>query len=194
MHDKIAKFPVYAALVIIISAMALAGCSSSSTSSSTPSSTQQPAAQTQQSGQQSGQQGGQQGSQQGQKHDGQDMQEMQTKLLTRVAEILGVSTESLTTAYQNAMQSVMGDKTPGQGGQGTPPEKPSGEGDQKPPEGGQPPTDGQGGQGGGHGGPDMSGVYSKVAEALGLTAEKVQAAFEQAQKELMPSGGSRQIE
>jgi hypothetical protein len=33
----------------------------------------------------------------------------------------------------------------------------------------------------------MSGVYSKVAETLGLTVDKVTAAFEQARKELMPA-------
>lgn len=188
MQKKIAKLPVYFALVIIITAaMILTGCSSGSTSSTPAStSTTQPAAQTQQStttGQQGSQQSGQQDGRQG----GQDRQATQTKLLARVAELLGVSSDKLTAAYETAMKSVMGDKAPsGSGTQGTPP---SGASQGTPP---QPPSDnrtggGPGGQGGGKGGPDMSGVYAQIATELGLTTEKVTEAFETAQKELMPA-------
>ena len=186
MHKKFARVPVYITMVIIIAAMLLAGCSStgsssSSTPASTPSSSGQPA-----QGQQSGQQGEQQGGQKG-GPGGQDMQAMQARLLARVAEILGVSSDSLKTAYEAAVKEVMGNKAPS--GSGQPPSGGS--------QGGTPPTPpsdnrtggpgGQGGPGGGKGGPDMSGVYARVASALGLTTEKVQAAFEQAQKELMPA-------
>lgn len=189
MHKRFAQIPVYITLVIIVAAALLAGCGSTATGStpaSTPAGSSQPA-QDQQGSQQSGQQGGQQGGGKG-GPGGQDFQAMQTKLLARVAEILGVSTESLTTAYQSAIKEVMGNMTPPSGaGQGQPPSV--GTQGQPPSSGGtppMPPSDNRTGGPGGRGGPDMSGVYSKVASALGLTAEKVQAAFEQARTELMP--------
>jgi hypothetical protein len=183
-QKNLGQLPVYFALVILLAGVLLTGCSSaqpaaSSGTQSTPAATApasqtQPASQAQPASQTtstSGQQGGKQG--------GQDMQAQQTKLLARVAEILGVSTDSLTTAYNAALKSVMGDKSSSTTAPGQPP---------------QPPTDGKAGGSGGtppSGGqgkaPDMSGLYSKVADALGLTVDKVTAAFEQAQKELMPT-------
>jgi len=160
-------------LMIVIPAMIGTGCSSGSASqspASTASTQEQPAARTQQTTAAQGQQDGQKG--------GQDMQALQQKLLARVAGILGVSPDSLTTAYEAAMTSVMGDRAASATTvQGTPPQPPS---DNKTPH--------QGGQGGpGKGGPDMSAIYSKIAGALGLTTEKVTAAFDQAREELMPS-------
>lgn len=190
MHKKLAQIPVCTALVMVIAVLLLTGCGSTATGSnpaSTLSGPSQPA-QDQQGIQQGNQQSGQQGGGKG-GPGGQDWQAMQAKLLARVAEILGVSSESLTTAYESAMKEVMGNMTPPSlPNQGQPP---SGDNQGTPP---MPPSDnrtgGPGRQGGG-GGPDMSAVYSKVASALGLTAEKVQAAFEQARTELMPERQSR---
>jgi hypothetical protein len=175
-HKRSSQITAYFALAVILAGVILAGCAGGSASQapassgtqSTPAATT-PASQTTST---SGQQGGKQG--------GQDMQAQQTKLLARVAEILGVSTDSLTTAYEAAIKSVMGDKAPSGSTPGQPPQPPSG----TPPsgqQGGTPPSGGQ------NKAPDMSGVYSKIAASLGLTADKVTAAFEQAQKELMPT-------
>jgi hypothetical protein len=176
LNCKSAHLPLLLTLLFVMTALVLPACEASDASqSATPSSTSiQPAGQTQQTTSGSSQQGGRQ--------DGQDIQK---KLLARVAEILGVSSDALTAAYESAIKSVMGDRVPAGGTQGTPP---SGSNPGTPP---APPsdnrTDGPGGQPGARGSFDMSGVYSKVAQSLGLTTEKVQAAFEQAQKELMPS-------
>jgi Spy/CpxP family protein refolding chaperone len=68
-----------------------------------------------------------------------------------------------------------------------------GGGNPPPPQGGQngqPPQGSQDRQGKGM---DISAIYSKIAEKLGLTVEKVTAAFEQARKEFTPGQNQSQI-
>jgi hypothetical protein len=175
-----------AALGGILSGIVLAGCSSGSSSQTTA-----PAAQTQQqtnqstqlqtttSGQQSSNASGQQPSNtSGQPPSGQGQEGMK-KVIARAATILGVSESALTTAFDAAMQA----------------NRPSGSDNKTPPSGqpptqgqssGQQPPQGQSGQGQPPSGSSdmMTSVYSKIAAALNLSADKVKAAFEQAQTEL----------
>jgi type II secretory pathway pseudopilin PulG len=160
------------ALVAILSAVVLAGCSSGSSSQ-----TAAPAAQTQQQTTQPTQQqtttsGQQPTTTSGQQPSGQGQESMK-KVVARAATILGVSETDLTTAFDAAMKA----------------NRPSGS-DNKTPPSGQPPsgqtTSGQSGQGQPPSGSSdmMTSVYSKIATALNLSADKVKAAFEQAQSEL----------
>jgi len=112
----------------------------------------------------------------GQRGQEQNMQEMRSKLLSRVAEILGVSTESLTAAYEAGVKKVMGNRQApaGSSAAGQPPQPPS--------ENMTPPSGGWGNQQ-----PDMSSLYSEIAQSLNLTVDRVTAAFDQARKELIPS-------
>ena len=154
----------------------LAGCSSGGSSQTTA-----PAAQTQQQTNQSTQQqtntsGQQPSTTSGQKPSGQGQEGMK-KVITRAAAILGVTESALTTAFESAMKEV--------GGSAGRPGGPGGSDNKTPPSG--PPPSGQTGQQGQapSGSSDMmKSVYAKVATALSLTTEKVQAAFEQAQSEL----------
>lgn len=170
-------------LYAILSASLLAGCDSGNSQSLSPAGqTQQESAQPVQQSDQSGQQlqQGVQG-QQGQPPSGRG-QEAMKQLIAKAAVILGVSESDLSTAFEDAMKEMGGGRVGpgGPGGSGEPPsgEKPSGEppsGQQPPQGGGQPPS----------GASDMmKDVYASIAASLGLTTEKVQAAFEQARAEL----------
>jgi len=177
---------IAAVLAIIAVIIAAAGCSSSTTTSSSGASNAQ--AVNQQSGQQPQQGQGIQGA--GQRGPGID----NSKLLARVAEILNVSFDKLTTAFNNAMpRRTEGDRT------GTPPSRVPADGSGTPPTGtppggngtppgGTPPADGQQGQ------PAQPGqftlpddVIQKIASELGLSADTVSSAFKQAMSELQPS-------
>jgi hypothetical protein len=167
-----------AALGAILSGILLAGCSSGSGSQTTA-----PAVQTQQQTNQAAQQqtntsGQQPSNTSGQPPSGQGQEGMK-KVIVRAATILGVSESDLTTAFNTAMQA----------------NRPSGSDNKTPPSGqpptqgqssGQQPPQGQSGQGQPPSGSSdmMTGVYSKIATALNLSADKVKAAFEQAQSEL----------
>lgn len=170
---------ICAALCALLFGILLAGCSSGSSTT-----TAAPAAQ-----QQSGQQGQQvqqtQQNGQGQPPAGQGPADM-TQIIAKAAAILGVSESDLSAAWEDAMQEL----GPGVPGGGTPPSggPPSGQ----PPEGerpegghsGQQPPQGEGGQAPPGPFDMMAGVYAGVAEALNLTTEAVQSAFEQARSEL----------
>ncbi len=152
------------ALAAVLSAILLAGCSSGGSAQTT-----EHAAQTQQQTTQSTQQqtttSGQQPS--GQPPSGQGQESMK-KVIAGAATILGVSESALTTAFEDAMKA----------------NRPAGSDNMTPPSGQKP--SGQPGQGQAPSGSSdmMTGVYSKIATALNLSADKVQAAFEQAQSEL----------
>ena len=169
------------AIVLIIAAVMVAGCSSGATQStpaSTGQSVQQSTPQTtqsttqQSSGQQSGTQSGQQAS--GQAPDNSKMD----AVMTRAAAILGVSTDSFKKAFENAMGKS--------GNVGQPPSPPGDNmtagGPPSQPSSGQQPsasTSGSSAQG-----PDMTATYTKMATELNLTADAIQKAMTQAQQEL----------
>ena len=118
------------------------------------------------------------------------MKAAQDKLLASVAGNLGVSTESLTAASEAALKSLKEARDSAQSEQVTPPTPPAIEGNQmgniQPPCGG-PRGDFR------KGAPDRSAYYNKIAESLGngMTAEKVQAAFEQAFQALRPAAETK---
>ena len=120
--------------------------------------------------------------------------EQQTRIIARAAEILGISTDNLTSAYETARKSIKPRRGPSDNRTGDRPD------DAPPP----PPrsdngTDRQcnnppppGGQGGPDRKEDKQAIYTRVAELLGLPADKVIAAFEQAEKELKPDNNQQQ--
>jgi hypothetical protein len=181
MHRKL--LIVAAALTIIATIVTAAGCGGSSTTTSQPSiSDTQSATQAASSTQTAQAQSQNQDKGQGQKGPQMD----NTKLLARVAEILNVSVDTLTTAYNNAMpQRTDGTGTPPSGTPptGTPPSgtPPAGDGIQP---GGTPPTDGQR-QPGQFSLPDD--IIQQIATELGLSTDTVSSAFKQAMSELQAS-------
>jgi hypothetical protein len=112
------------------------------------------------------------------------------KMFARAAEILGITEDQLTGAFQEAQKSVFGDAPTPSGISGQQPEPPSGTSGQpsKPPSGPsgqQPPSHGQG--------PDqesMQKVYSKMSQILNIAADKISSAMDQARQELQ-TGTSR---
>jgi hypothetical protein len=179
------------AFVVILISISLAGCSTGSSQNTSSTSTQQSSSTT--SGQPStnGATQQQQTNSQGQQQPGASNM---TAILSRAAEILGISSEKLTTAFQNAMPqggpSGSGQQgqpsTPPSGEQGEPPASPSGEQ-------GQPPTPPSGQQGQPSTPPSgqqmtqsqpMTGVYEKMAEELNISADDIASAMQQAEEEL----------
>jgi hypothetical protein len=157
--------------MLIITSICLIGCgsdassaSSSSKQSSTPAAQQQPTS--------SGQQPPARGNDQNMKN-----------MLAKAAEILGISTDKLTSAFEAAQASMgpTGGQQPPQGGQPPTGQPPSGQQSQT----GQQPTSGQQPTGQPpQGGPNMQALYDKMAETLGISADKIASAFEQAAKAL----------
>jgi hypothetical protein len=177
--------------VVVLIGSCLAGCSASSSQNTTSATGQEssPAATGQQSTSQSAQQ--QKPGSQGQQPPGASNM---TEILSRAAEILGISSEKLTTAFQNAMPqggpSGSGQQgqpsTPPSGQQGEPPAAPSGEQ-------GQPPTPPSGEQGQSSTPPSgqqmtqsqfMTDIYEKMAEELNISADDIASAMQQAEEEL----------
>jgi hypothetical protein len=177
MHRKL--LIVAAVLTITATIVIVAGCGGSSTTPAQPStsdasSATQAASSTHTTPDQSQSQG---------KEKGQNGPQMDnTRLLARVAEILNVSVDKLTTAFNNALpKRIDGTRTPASGmpPSGTPPEgseiKPTG----------TPPVDGQRGQPGQFSFPDD--VMQQIAAELGLSTDTVSSAFKQAMSELQAS-------
>jgi hypothetical protein len=180
--SKVMKILLSASIIVLIMALWV-GCSNSS-GSSTPGSNQ-PASSSAQNkpdstGQQANPSGGQQ---QGNRPMGGDNSQM-NQVAVRAAEILGVSEDEFVAAFQTAVSNHM-PKGPGEGGQqppqseppesmGEPPEQPEGE-----------PPEMQPGQQGGQGPAfEMEEIYEEMAEILGLSADDIASAFQQAQQEL----------
>jgi len=198
MLKKLEPLPVYFALVIILVGIVLTGCSASGAGqSSAPVDQQSSPVSTQGQSMLSNQQTSSTQTQQQTATSGQqtpapaDSQRMD-KIFSRVAEILGVTEDQLTKAFQQAMPSVSGAQPPS--GQQQPPAPPSGQLQPPPtlpsdntsgssPSGQQPPQQGQR-PSAASGGPDMTSAYSKMAEILNISADKISSAFEQAQNEL----------
>jgi len=90
-------------------------------------------------------------------------------MLNQVAEILGISAGEVTSAFEQAQASLFSGRQP----EGQPPEP-----GQQPPQG-QPPESGEGPPAR-PGGPDMTALYDEMANILGISADEISAAFEQA--------------
>jgi hypothetical protein len=104
------------------------------------------------------------------------------QMLSRVAEILNISEEDFTAAFQEAMSANMPQRPSGS----EQPPQTQGEPPQQPPEqseGGF--SNGQLGQRSGqHPGFDMQKIYEQLAEKLGISADDIASAFDQARQEL----------
>jgi hypothetical protein len=111
---------------------------------------------------------------------------------SRAAQILGITEAQLTSAFQQAQESVFGKAptgTPPSGMSGQqPPAPPSGTSGQQPPQlpsgtsGQQPPQGGQGPNA-----ESMQKLYSKMAEILNISADKISSAMDQARQEMQPT-------
>ncbi len=169
------------AIAILVGSLSGCGAAETQTQSTTP--TQQsvttPSQQTTtQTGSQSADQSSQPAAGQQAPSGGQDM----TKILTRAAEILGVDSEKFTAAFENARpQGGPSDNgtrgqpsSPPSGQSGEPPAAPTGQQGEEPPSGQQ----GQDGKG------FMTEIYTSMAEELGVSADKIEAAMSQAMQEL----------
>jgi hypothetical protein len=182
MHRKL--LIAAAALAIIATIVTAAGCGGSSTTSS-QSSTSDASSATQAASSTQTTQDQSQNPDKGQGKNGPRMDN--TRLLARVAEILNVSVDNLTTAYNNAMpKRTDGTGTPPSGmpptgtqRSGTPP---ADDGTQP---GGTPPADGQKGQPREFSLPDD--VIQQIASELSLSTDTVSSAFKQAMSELQAS-------
>ena len=94
-------------------------------------------------------------------------------MLNQVAEILGISASEVTSAFEQAQASVFSGQQP----EGQPPEP-----GQQPPQG-QPPESGE--EPSAHSeGPDMTALYEEMVSILGISADDISAAFEQARQGL----------
>jgi hypothetical protein len=104
------------------------------------------------------------------------------QMLSKVAQILNVPEDQFTAAFQEAMSANMPQRPSGS----EQPPQTQGEPPQQPPEqseGGF--SNGQPGQRSGqHPGFDMQKIYEQVAEKLGISADDIASAFEQARQEL----------
>ena len=180
MFRNLRKLATGIAFVVILISISLAGCSTGLSQNTSSSSGQQssPVTASQQSDNQSAQR--QQPGSPGQQPPGASNM---TEVLSRAAEILGISSEKLTTAFQNAMPQG---GSSGSGQQGQPPTAPSGQQGQSPT-----PPSGQQGQ------PStlpsgqqmtqsqlMTDVYEKMAEELNISADDIASAMQQAEEEL----------
>lgn len=198
MAEKLKYLQVFLAFMVILIGLVMAGCSAGSTAQpasqeqtvstpATPSSgTGAPASST---GTQSNN-GAPNGSRSG-RPGGQDM----SQVMSRAAGILGITEAQFTSAFQQAQTSVFGAMPGGTPGQ-QPPSDSSGQrpqhayadnaSGQRPPSGtsGQQPP--QGGWGSNSG--SMLKIYSKMADILNISADKISSAMDQARQELQTTG------
>ena len=180
MFRNLRKLATGIAFVVILISISLAGCSTNSAQNPSSSSGQQSSSTTseQQSVNQSTQQ--QQPGSPGQQPPGASNM---TAILTRAAEILGISSDDFIAAFNNAMPEG---GASGSGQQGQPPTAPSGQQ-------GQPPTPPSGEQGQPSTPPSgqqmsqsqsMTEIYEKMAVELNISADDIAKAMEQAEEEL----------
>jgi hypothetical protein len=172
-------------LLIMLMGVILSGCGTTETYQNQSSSSGQQSSTP--SGQSTGQAATQQPSSSAQQPSGSPGQQPpggidNTEVLTRAAEILGVSSDDFITAFQNAMPQGM---PSGSGQQGQPPTSQSGQQGESPtpPSGqqGQPPTGiGQGMSQSQF----MTDIYEKMAEELNISADDIANAIQQATEEL----------
>ncbi|MFA5066196.1 MAG: hypothetical protein WC566_12145 [Dehalococcoidia bacterium] len=170
------------AIAILVGSLSGCGTAETQNQSTTPSQ-QTVSTPSQQTTTQTNSQSGDQSSQQSAEgrqppSGGQDM----TAILTRAADILGISSDKFITAFNNARpQAPSGDGQHGQppsGQDGEPPAAPTGQQGEKPSE--SPSGQQQGKDGTGF----MTEIYTKMADELGISADKIEAAMSQAMQEL----------
>jgi hypothetical protein len=180
MPRSLRAITVAVALAATLTGISLAGCSSDVSQNQSSSSGQQSSTSSQGSTNQATQQ--QPGSSSQQPSGAANM----NVILTRAAEILGISSDDFIAAFQNAMPQggPSGQGQPGQlpappsGEQGQPPMPPSGEQGQPPaPPSGQQPSQSSSPQ-------FMTEVYEKMAAELNISADDIAEAIAQAEKEL----------
>lgn len=161
-------------VVALVTVISLAGCSTD-VSQNTPSSSGQQSTSQPTQQQPSGSSGQQPTGTPGQRQppDAANM----TAVLNRAAEILGVSAEKFTAAFQKAMPTA-----PSGQQQGQPPAPPSGQQGQPPQ---APPSGGQQGQQPPGGGAQLTEAYAKMSAELNISADSIAKAMAQAQQELM---------
>lgn len=153
--------------VVILISICLAGCSTNLSQNPSSSSGQQ-------SDNRSAQQ--QQPGSPGQQPPGAvNMDAVMTAILNRAAEILGISSDKFTAAFQNAQNAMPKGGASGSGQQGQPPTAPSGQqGQPTTPPSGQQMSQSK----------FMTEIYEKMAVELNISADDIAKAMEQAQKEL----------
>jgi hypothetical protein len=179
MSKNLKKLAASIAFVVILTSISLAGCSTDLSQNSSSSSGQQSSTSLDpQSVDQSTQQ--QQPTSSGQQPPGDSNI---TAILNRAAEILGISADEFTTAFQNAMPEggASGSGQEGQpsvppsGQEGEPPALPSGQ-ERQP---STPPSDQQMSQS-----QFMTEIHEKMAAELNISADDITEAMEQAEEEL----------
>ena len=197
MSEELKYLQIFLAVMVIVIGIVVAGCSTGSagqtgsqeqpvaTPAASTSTTDTPASTTgtqPNNGWQNGDHTGQPG--------GPDM----SKMMSRAAEILGITEAQLTSAFQQAQESVFGKMPGGMPGRQPPsdssgqrpphlytdnssgqrpPQLPSGTSGQQPPQWGQGPNSGS-----------TQKLYSKMAEILSISADKIASAMDQARQEL----------
>ncbi len=176
MFKNLKRLAAVITFLVILTSISLAGCSSNMSqtpsSSSGQQSTNQPAQQ-----QQSSSSGEKPAGSPGQPPQGASNMEA---ILNRAAEILGISADKFTAAFQNAMPQ------PGSGQEGQPSQPPSGEQGQPP----EPPSGQQGQPSEPPSGQQMSQsqfmteTYAKMAVELNISADDIAKAMAQAEEEL----------
>jgi hypothetical protein len=181
--SKVMKILLSASMVVLIIALWV-GCSSTS-GSSTSGSNQSASSSTQNKPESTGQQTANpsDGQQPGNRPMGGGNFQM-NQVAVRAAEILGISEDEFLTAFQTAMSNHMPEGPGGEGQeppQGEPPES-MGEPPEQPE--GEPPEMQQGQQGGQGPAFGMEEIYEEMAGILGISADDIADAFEQAQQEL----------
>ena len=204
MLEKLKYMPGLFAAAVILIGLTLIGCSTGGTgsttqdTSTTPSQTTTTPAQTTTTPEQSGTvpastttgsttSGSTASPTQGNALPGRQSGPDMSKTFARAAEILGITETQLTSAFQQAQESVFGKASTGtsETSDQQPPPPPSGTWSQQPP---QSPSGTTGQQSPSHnGGPNqesMQKLYSKMSEILGISADKISSAMDQARQEL----------
>jgi hypothetical protein len=188
MFEKLKYMPALLAVALILIGLVMAGCSAGGTGSTTQDTSATPSQATDAPAQSgttastdnsswspSGLRGGPDTS----------------KQLSRAAQILGITEAQLTGAFQQARESVFGKRPTGttpSGTSGQPSMPPSGMWGRQPPAS----PSGVSGQqthpqGRGPNQESMQKLYSKMAEILGISADKISSAMDQARQEMQPT-------
>lgn len=190
MPEKLKGLPLYFVIAIILTGIVLAGCGTGSAAqpaspSPGPAVPAPPAGAQTDNGTQNG------------AHSGRAGRPDMSKMMGRAAEILGITEAQLTSAFQQARESVFGampggipglQPLPDSSGQRPPyfsTDNSSGQWQHQPPPGtsGQPPPQG----GWGSNSETTQKFYIKMAEILSISADRIASAMEQARQELQPA-------
>jgi hypothetical protein len=197
MSEKLNFMPGLLAVALILIGLVLAGCSAGGTGSTTQD-TSTTHAQTNAAPAQSGttvstdnSSGAASTPSQGNASSGRQRGWDMSKQFSRAAQILGITEAQLTSAFQQAQESVFGKAptgTPPSGASGQPPMPPSGTWTQHSAQTPSGASDQQSTRGGrGPNTESMQKLYSKMSEILGISADKISSAMDQARQEMQPT-------